>query len=144
MVRTTDFRSVDEGSIPFGTTKLRLMGVEHYLVKPKEKTVFELGKGAWSLLDFFKVRSEVLLDEFQEQIDVWNISDLELLIEGIKTEVFYGDLGQEYLNEVADKIMKFANGNEVYYMSDCYDTYFELYKRQGYTEVGSRYVNWEP
>lgn len=130
------------------------MSVYSYLVNPKKKAFFELGKDMLWREDFsiFKlIESDQCLIEnnpFEENLDIdWLLIDdgdiLKLmLIQHFNSWNYEPNLGQdlEYIDLVTKKILEFCDDDPVAILNDHFETYYELKREFGYEITDSRYV----
>lgn len=128
------------------------MSTVNYLIRPDNKTIFELGKTMFwdNTLGIFKVQKEKNLlenDEFFEEcyISCYNIYDDEILLVCLKKHFNRNYVDKsvqqlDYLVSVVDKIIKFCDGHDVYLLNEYMDTYITLKTKQSYIEIGTIYL----
>lgn len=109
------------------------MGVEYYIIKPRTKEMFYLGKGQWYWLEDMPIRNP--------RIPMYETYD-EVLVDIIQTGCYVEDDTMKYMVTLANAIFQFVNGAEVQLVSDCdSDTpWLNTYKEVGDIQAISREV----
>ncbi len=122
-----------------------------YLVRKHNKTLLELGKSInWkSDFEIFKIKkldNLILNDPFSEEIDIYQyyISDNDLsylmLYEHFnRSEYDESCKNDEYIKLVVNKILKFIDNNNIYIITDCFDSLSELRHVYDYKITCNRY-----
>lgn len=110
------------------------MGLYHFLVNNKNKTIFELGKGFWFIADDFKSKSELENYLYKDSC----VEYIEKSLYDINNNIY----DTTYYKFVADQIFDFIEGfdleKDFSVANDADDSFFELRERQ-YIIIGSRY-----
>jgi hypothetical protein len=91
------------------------MGLEYYLIKPRTKEMFYLGKYDWYLLEGIS-RYQCMTAEYENYKDV--LKDL------IFADCYDADDTMEYMCTLASEIFDFVEGEKVQIVSDCDDDIF--------------------
>lgn len=128
------------------------MSVYKYLIRPDNKTIYELGKThGWNdTLEVFKVEENMKLipnDKYAEEefIEAFNICDVEMLKITFKEHIEENNYEKgtledmDFIEYVANSIINFCDGNLVCVLSEGSDTFVELKRDYGFSIVESIY-----
>lgn len=88
------------------------MGIEYYIIKPRTKEMFYLGKDLWYNMEGLPQR-EPNFTEYRDWEDV--ACDI------IRARCWVSDDRMEYIMELADAIYEFCDCEEVRLANDCED-----------------------
>jgi hypothetical protein len=128
------------------------MSVYKYLVRPDNKTIYELGKTTgWNdTLGIFKVKTNMKLipnNKYAEEefIETFNVCDTEMLEIVFKEHIKENNYEKgtledtEFVKYVINSIINFCDGNIVCMLYEGSDTLVELKRDYGFSIVESIY-----
>lgn len=119
------------------------MSTFFYLVRPDNKTMFELGKNLWSweLKNFETEEKHIIEDPLfcGESYELYKITDKEILKGIVDVQFGHEELSNEYRKYILEGIWGFCQSEPFFIANDCDDSYYYLLKKEGYTKVGSIY-----
>ena len=118
------------------------MGVEYYLIKPFNKTIYELGKGDYYFLEDLLNAAPSLtsVDRSIDPVDTFIIEHPSIIAEYfIETRGIKDEETINYWYEVFQDICNWAEGSPVFLISDSYDFTYECKRELGYTQTGTRF-----
>lgn len=86
------------------------MGVEYYIINPKTKEMFYLGKDLWYQLED--------ISQFSPQYTNYECVD-DVICDIIRAHCYVDEDRMEYITTLAYEIFTFVDGQEVLLVSDC-------------------------
>lgn len=86
------------------------MGVEYYIIKPKTKEMFYLGKDLWYQLEG--------ISHFSPKYTEYECVE-DVICDIIKAHCYVDDDRMEYITTLAYEIFTFVEGEKVLLVSDC-------------------------
>ncbi len=129
------------------------MGYEFWILKPKDKTRFNLGKGYYHkpLEDFGEFNGKEIMDnaktneehmiahktDFNRKMIADNLQDFIELYKSAADKGVHEEDGGAYVGEVAESLWNWLGDDDVWIYSD---DIFDYFPREEWTETGTRYT----